>query len=376
MKIKNQRTHTVTKRTSSLLSDLQKLIRQTRKRVFVAVNSELVLLYWQIGKRIRKEVLQNKRAGYGKEIIGHISKRLTLEFGSGYSEQSLWHSLRTAESFSKEQIVSAVRRQLSWTHIKIISYLKENLQREFYMELCIHERWSTRLLQNRIDSMLFERTSISKKPKLLIRKELENFRKEGNLSENLVFRDPYFLDFLGLKDTYSEKDLESAMLADLQRFITEIGSDFAFLARQKRIVVDGEDYYLDLLFYHRGMRRLVCIDLKLGNFKASDKSQMELYLRWLEKYEYRDGEEKPIGLILCAGKSEEHVELLIMDEKQIRVAQYLTELPSKKVWKEKLHVAAINAQKKEQTKRLGQKKSAEIIIKIHNSLRTAERIET
>ena len=203
--------------------------------------------------------------------------------------------------------------------------------------MCKIDKWSTRTLENRIDSMLYERTAISKKPDETIIKELELLKNEQKLSPDLVFRDPYFLDFLGLKDTYSEKDIESAILAELQNFIIELGSDFCFMARQKRITIDNQDYYIDLLFYHRKLKCLVAIELKLGRFTAADKGQVELYLRWLEKYEQQEGENPPIGLILCSGKNEEHVELMQLNKSNIRVADYLTELPDKKILEQKLH---------------------------------------
>ena len=184
--------------------------------------------------------------------------------------------------------------------------------------------------------MLFERTAISKKPDEVIAREMELLKDEKKLSPDLVFRDPYFLDYCGLTDVYSEKDLESAIIAELTRFIIELGSDFAFLARQKRITIDNRDYYLDLVFYHRRLRCLVAIDLKLGEFEAAFKGQMELYLRWLEKYEMAEGENLPIGLILCSGKNEEHIELLQLDKSNIRVAEYLTKLPDMKLLEAKL----------------------------------------
>lgn len=217
--------------------------------------------------------------------------------------------------------------------------MEDTLKRDFYIEMCQLEKWSTRTLQERIQSMLFERTAISKKPEQTIKNDLALLNKEQKLSADLVFKDPYVLDFLGLKDSYSEKDLESAIIAELQRFISELGSDFAFLARQKRITIDTTDYYIDLLFYHRRLKCLVAIDLKIGNFEASYKGQMELYLRYLEKYEQVEGENSPIGLILCSGKNEEHVELLQLDKSNIRVADYLTILPSQEVLKQKLHQA-------------------------------------
>lgn len=225
------------------------------------------------------------------------------------------------------------------SHLRTLIYLNDELQREFYLELCKAERWSVRTLKKKIDSMLFERTAIAKRPDEQIKQDLAKLRDSDIMTPDMVFRDPYILDFLDLKDTYGEKDLESAILKEIERFIIEFGSDFAFLARQKRITVDGEDYYVDLLFYHRRMKRLIVIELKLGKFKAAYKGQMELYLRWLEKYEQMEDEASPIGLILCAGKSEEHIELLMLDKSNIKVAEYLTELPPKKLLQEKLHIA-------------------------------------
>jgi predicted nuclease of restriction endonuclease-like (RecB) superfamily len=232
---------------------------------------------------------------------------------------------------------------LSWTHFRQIIYPDDPLRRDFYAEMCRLENWSTRTLQKKINGMLFERTALSKKPAELARQELAALRDEDRLTPDLVFRDPYFLDFLGLKDTYNERDLEAAILRELEAFLLELGAGFTFVARQKRIPVDGEDFYLDLLFFHRKLRRLVAIDLKLGKFTAADKGQMELYLRWLERHEMQPGEEPPLGLILCAGKSDEQVELLRLDRSGIRVAAYLTELPPRQLLKEKLHAALVAA---------------------------------
>ncbi len=225
-------------------------------------------------------------------------------------------------------------------------YLDDELKRSFYIEMCKLEKWSSRTLQDRINSMLYERTAISKKPEDTIRNDLKLLEKEQKLNPDLVFRDPYFLDFLGLSDTYSEKDLEDAILIELQRFIIELGNDFAFLARQKRISIDNRDYYIDLLFYHRRLKSLIAIDLKIGEFEAGFKGQMELYLNYLEKYENVEGERSPIGLILCAGKNNEHIELMQLDKSNIRVAEYLTLLPSQKVLQEKLRRAIEIAQNK------------------------------
>ena len=260
-------------------------------------------------------------------VLQALSEKLTQEYGRGWGKKHLQHCLRSAETFKEDQIVYALRRQLSWTHIRSLMYIDDYLKREFYMEICITEQWSTRQLDERINSMLYERTAISKKPELTIANDLKKLRAEKHLTPELVFRDPYFLDFLGLSDTYSEKDMESAIIAHLERFILELGNDFAFLARQKRITIDNTDYYIDLLFYHRKLQRLVAIDLKLGKFEHSHKSQMELYLRWLAKNEQQAHEQAPIGLILCTDKSEELIRLLELDKQGIHVAAYYTELP-------------------------------------------------
>ena len=335
-----------------IFNDIRELIDNSRKRFVVAVNAELTLLYWNIGKKINDHILGNERAEYGKQIIASLAQQLTEEYGKGWGEQQIRHSLRSAETFSEEQILYAVRRELSWTHIRNIMYLKDELQREFYLEICANERWSSRQLQERINSMLFERTAISKKPDELIRQELQQLRDENKPSPDLIFRDTYILDFLGLKDMYSEKNLEDAIIRELERFILEFGKGFAFVERQKRMVIDGEDFSLDLLFYHRVLRRLVAIELKLGKFKAEYKSKMELYLAWLEKHEMQPGEETPIGLLLCAEGNHEQVELLQLHRTGIKLAEYLTELPSKELLQKKLHQAIQIARNKLENNKL------------------------
>jgi len=324
---------------TNLIKEIKQLIEQSRQKVAVAVNSEISLLYWQIGKRINSDILNNKRAEYGKQIIATLSQQLTLEYGRGWSEKQLRHCIHFAETFSDEKIVYTLCRQLSWSHIRLIMFIDAPLKREFYIEMTKHEHWSVRQLQERIKSLLFERTAISKKPEKTIKGDLEQLKTAHSVSADLVFRDPYLLDFLGLSDKYSEKDLESTILAELQQFIIELGNDFAFLARQKRITIDNKDYYIDLLFYHRRLKSLVAIDLKIGEFEAGYKGQMELYLRYLERYETIEGENQPIGLILCTGKNEEHIELMQLDKSNIKVAEYLTILPPKALLQEKLHKA-------------------------------------
>ncbi len=314
-----------------LVSEIKQLIEQSRNRVAVQVNSAATILYWNIGKRIRKEVLKGQRAEYGKRVLSELGKELTATFGRGWGEQQLRHCIRCAEVFTDERILYTLCTELSWSHIRQLMFIDDTLKRDFYTEMCRMEHWSVRQLGERIDSMLYERTAISKKPDETIAHDIELLRSEKQLTTDMALRDPLILDFLGLQDTYSEKDLESAILANLQSFIMELGSDFAFLARQKRITIDNVDYYLDLLFFHRKLRRLIVIELKLGRLKVEHKSQIELYLRWLDKHERGADENPPIGILLCAEKSDSLIELLELGKSGIHVAQYLTELPEKKV---------------------------------------------
>ncbi len=329
-----------------LLKDIRLLIEEARAAVATTVNAGLTMLYWRVGKRINEEILKGKRAEYGENIVVLLSRQLAVEYGTGFADKNLRRMIQFAASFPDEQIVVSLIRQLSWTHFIALIPIKDPLKRDFYTEMCRLERWSVRTLRRKIDGMLYERTAISRKPELVIRHELDTLRSEEQMTPDLVFRDPYFLDFLGLKDRYIERDIEDAILREMEAFILELGVDFAFLARQKRITIDNDDYYLDLLFFHRGLKRLVAIELKLGDFKPADKGQMELYLRWLQKHETKPGEGSPLGLILCAGKKQETVELLELEKSGIRVAEYLTALPSRKVLEKELHKVIEHARKR------------------------------
>ena len=335
----------IRKQQDNLLNEVCQIIDTTKQQVAVSVNSAMTMMYWHIGNRINHEVLGGERAAYGKQIISKLADELSVRYSNKqFSEKNLNRMRLFAERFPDLQIWTSVMSKLSWTHFLQVISLEDKLQREFYLTMAADQRWSVRTLKAKIDSMLYERTAISKKPELTILNDLEELRDERKMSADLAFQDPYFLDFLGLSDKFSEKDLESAILANLQQFIIEFGNDFAFMARQKRITVDDEDYYIDLLFYHRRLHCLVAIDLKLGKFKAAYKGQMELYLRWLEKHEMVDGENKPIGLILCGGKNDEHVELMHLHENNIRVADYLTQLPPKEVLEEKIKLSIQRAE--------------------------------
>ena len=330
---------------NNLLNEVCNIIDTSKQQVAVSVNSAMTMMYWHIGDRINREVLGGERAAYGKQIVAKLAEALSVQYDSRqFSEKNLNRMRLFAERFPDLSIWTSVMSKLSWTHILQVIPLENNMQREFYLTMAADQKWSVRTLKAKIDGMLFERTAISKKPELTIQNDLEELRNERKLSADLVFQDPYFLDFLGLSDKFSEKDLESAILANLQQFLIEFGNDFAFMARQKRITIDNEDYYIDLLFFHRRLRCMVVIECKLGAFKAAYKGQVELYLRWLEKHEMVEGENKPIGLILCAGKNEEHVELMHLEDSNIRVAEYLTKLPSKQLLEEKLKLSIKRAE--------------------------------
>ncbi len=325
-----------------LFSQIVDLIELKKAKTIQQVNSNLTLLYWHIGKHINEHILQNERAEYGKQILQTLSAKLASQYGKGYGERSLARMVKFYDYFP-ENILTSLMTKLTWTHFIQLLTIKEPLQQEFYATLCHNEHWSVRTLKERINSMLYERTALSKKPELTIANDLQMLRENKEMSISLALRDPYILDFLGLKDTYSEKDLEQNIINELQYFILELGNDFAFLARQKRITIDDVDYYLDLLFFHRKLNRLVAIELKLGKFEYAHKSQMELYLRWLAKHEQNETENQPIGIILCADKSQQLVELLELDKQGIHVATYYTELPEVELLKQKLRQSIANA---------------------------------
>lgn len=333
----------VAKTDTVLLSDLRGLIEQARQHVAQTANSTLTLLYWQVGQRIRREVLGDGRADYGEQIVSTLSTQLMRDYGQGFGAKNLARMIQFSEVFPDENIVVSLVRQLSWTHFIALIPLKKPLEREFYAEMCRIERWSVRTLRERIGSQLYLRTAVAKKPESVVQAEISHLRTGGQMTPDMVFRDPYMLNFLGLSDGYSERDLEAAIMRDMERFLLELGSGFTFVARQKRITVGPDDFYLDLLFYHRHLRRLVAVELKLEQFQPAHKGQMELYLRWLDKYDRATGEESPIGLILCASANAEQVELMDLSSANIRVAEYLDHIPDMKLMQAQFHRAVVLA---------------------------------
>ncbi|MCM2005632.1 PDDEXK nuclease domain-containing protein, partial [Pseudomonas aeruginosa] len=313
-------------------------------RAASAVNSELSMLYWRIGQRIHTQVLEGRRADYGEEVVSTLAAQLVKEYGGSFSVKNLRRMVQFAAAYPDERIVVSLIRQLSWTHFIALIPLKDPLQRDYYAQMASAERWSVRTLRERIDSMLYERTALSQKPEETIAQELATLRDVQRMTPALVMRDPYILDFLGLRDSWQEGDLEAAIIREMEAFLLELGAGFSFVARQKRILIDDEDFHLDLLFYNRKLRRLVAVELKIGEFKAAYKGQMELYLRWLDKHEREPEEASPLGIILCTGKKREQIELLELDKSGIHVAEYLTTLPPRAVLGERLQQAARRAE--------------------------------
>jgi len=328
----------------ALLGDIRELIEAARRRAVSTVNSELAMLYWRIGQRIHTQVLEGRRADYGEEVLPTLAAQLVKEYGGSFEVKNLRRMVQFAATFPDEQIVVSLIRQLSWTHFIALIPLKDPLQRDYYAQMVSTERWSVRTLRERIDSMLYERTALSQKPEETIAQELATLRDAQRMTPALVMRDPYILDFLGLRDSWQESDMEAAIIREMEAFLLELGAGFSFVARQKRIPIDDEDFHLDLLFYNRKLRRLVAVELKVGDFKAAYKGQMELYLRWLDKHEREPEEASPLGIILCTGKKREQIELLELDKSGIHVAEYLTALPPRGVLVERLQQATQRAQ--------------------------------
>jgi predicted nuclease of restriction endonuclease-like (RecB) superfamily len=310
-----------------------------------------------MGRRLLNENLQGARAAYGKQILVTVSRELTAEYGRGFSYAEIARMIQFAQLFSDEAIVVTLSQQLSWSHFHALLPIKDPLARDFYAEMCRIERWDVRTLRRKIGGLLYERTALSRKPETAISAEIARLR-DGQMTPDLVFRDPYLLDLLGLTGAYSERDLEAAILREIEAVLLELGSGFAFVARQKRMSVGKDDFYLDLLFYHRHLRRLIAVELKLESFQPAHVGQMELYLRWLDKYERAPGEEAPIGLILCAGADAAQVELLELDAKSIRVAEYLTELPPLPLLRERLHQAIEHAREQAARRLTGSEEQA------------------
>ncbi|MFI4937407.1 MAG: YhcG family protein [Candidatus Berkiellales bacterium] len=305
---------------------------------------------------MNKDILKNQRAEYGDQVIISLADQLTSQYGAGFDRPNLSRMTQFARLYADRQICVTLSQQLSWSHFVRLIAINDPLKREFYCEMCRLQGWSVRTLRQKIDSMLYERTAISKQPAPLIKAELEKLKQGDLMNPDLYLQDPCIFKFLYPRSISSEKELESAILNELQTFIQDMGSDFCFVARQKKMSTAKNDRFLDLLFFHRSMRKLIAVELKLAPFQPEHAGQMEWYLKWLDKHERRPGEEKPLGIIICADKDQEDVELMELGKNGIHVAQYLTELPPKEFFEERLkQVIEVAREKHERLLLLNQK---------------------
>lgn len=319
-----------------LYDGVTSIIDKARTQVAVYVNTHVSMTFWSVGKYIIEDMDYQTYSAYGKKIIATLSQRLTTRYGKGYTYSALTRMMKVARIYSNREMFAMLSQTLSWSHFLELITIKDPTKRLFYQQMDIAERWSVQQLRDKQDEMAYERSLIAAKTDDEIVKTLENITPL-HAEPEVVLKSSYVLDFLGLGSFYSEKNLEDAIALQLEQFIMELGQGFAFLERQKRFTIDGTDYKLDLLFYHFKMRCLVAIDIKLGKFKPQDKGQMELYLKYLQKHNMQHGDNPPIGLLLCGEGNTEHIELLMLDEDRIKVAQYLTFLPDKQWFVDKLN---------------------------------------
>ena len=312
------------------------IIDNARMQVAIYVNTQTCMTFWNVGKYIIDDMDYQTYSAYGKKILATLSQRLTARYGKGFTYSALTRMMKVAHIYNNREMFAMLSQTLSWSHFLELITIEDPTKRLFYQQMGIAEHWSVQQLRDKQDEMAYERSLIAAKPDDKIVRTLENITPQ-NTDPDVVLKSSYILDFLGLDGYYTEKELEHAIALQLEEFILELGQGFAFLERQKRFTIDGTDYYLDLLFYHRKLKCLVAIDLKMGKFKPQYKGQMELYLKYMQKNDMQPDENPPIGLLLCSEGNTEHIELMMLDENRIKVAQYLTCLPDKQWFVEKLN---------------------------------------
>ena len=327
---------TIERVSDSLYRGVAEIIDDAKHVVVVYVNKHANLMFWHIGHFINEDLGYRKYSAYGDKIIATLSQRLTNHYGKGYTYSAVTRMMKVARIYHDEEMFATLSQTLTWSHFLELISIEDGTKRLFYQQMGIAEHWSVRQLRDKQDQMVYERSLLAAKPEDDIVKTLERV-SPTHMEPDAVLRNSYVLDFLGLSGYYSEEDLEAAIAKQLEAFILELGQGFAFLERQKRFSIDGTDYYLDMLFYHRKLKCLVAIDLKLGKFKPQYKGQMELYLKYLQKHDMQPDENPPIGLLLCSEGNTEHIELMMLNEDRIKVAQYLTCLPNKQWFIDKLN---------------------------------------
>jgi predicted nuclease of restriction endonuclease-like (RecB) superfamily len=320
---------------TALFNYVSAIIENRKFRAQAQANQESVLMFWEIGKYVGSVLLGGERAGYGKQIVVTLAQQLQTKYGSSFEYSNVTRMIKFAARFPDVEIVVPLAQHLSWSHFVALLPLKTDEAFMFYANDAAARHLGKRDLRRQISRKAYERREIA-----------NSSLTEQSIVPFNAFKDPFLLDILNLKDNYLESDLEKAIIADVQKFILEFGRGFAFIESQKHMPIDGEEVVLDLLFYNRILKRLVAVELKIGSFKAAYKSQMELYLAWLDEYEREKGEEAPIGIILCASANRKKVEMLKMDRAGIVVAEYWTELPPKAVFEQKIKEIMEEAQER------------------------------
>ena len=314
-------------RKNSLYQRIRNIIEKSRGKVLYAINTEMVHAYWLIGKEIVEEEQRGrKRAEYGKELIESLAEKLTSEFGSGFISRNLWYMRNFYLCFPK---LNALRSELTWTHYRLLLKVETPQARSFYEIECARNHWSTRELERQINSLLFERLALSKDKKGLL--QLAKKGQEIQKAEDII-KDPYVLEFVGLSEGYRlrETDLEDALIEHLKDFILELGKGFSFVARQKRITIGDDHFYIDLVFYNRIIKCFVLIDLKVGKLLHQDLGQMQMYVNHYDREMREEGENPPIGIVLCTDKNEAVVQYTLpKGEKRIFASKYKLYLPTK-----------------------------------------------
>ena len=314
---------------------IRKTVIVAQTKVYSAVNAAMVKAYWQIGEQIFVDCGEHDRADYGKKLIKYLSVKLTKEFGSGFDERNLRYMRQFYTTFPNW---NALRSELSWTHYRVIMRVPNEQARDFYLEECSKAGWSTRQLERQINTLYYERI-LASQDKESVAKEIETLEPKPEYQR--IIKDPYVLEFLNLEANphFYEKDLEQALIDHLQKFLLELGRGFSFVARQKKITFDGRHFYIDLIFYNYILKCFVLIDLKLGDLVHQDLGQMQMYVNYYTRELMNEGDNPPIGIVLCANKSEAVVKYTLPeDNTQIFVSKYMTYLPTEEELKRELNL--------------------------------------
>lgn len=317
----------------NLIENISSLLERARQKAVTAVNDILVQTYWEVGNYIVEyEQKGEEKATYGSNLLETLSQALTLRQGRGFSKSNLVYMRLFYLKYPKSETVS---HQLGWSHYFELLKVEEDLARSFYEKQCLREKWSVRELKRQINSLLFERIALSKDKEGVL-----ELSRKGQLVEKPAdaIKDPYVLEFLDLEESpqYSETEVEEQIISKLKDFLLELGRDFLFVSRQKRITVGNRHYHIDLVLYHRLLQCFVLVDVKVGELTHADTGQMDFYLSYYKKEEQREGENEPIGLILCAAKNHEFAKYVLADKKNMFASEYKVKLPSENVLKEKL----------------------------------------